>query len=454
MKLHQLFNCLGIYTKKSIPAVIKSENIAEINLQNQAIILRFNNNQQLKLNQNDLNKKIDLKKFQRCFDLDYQALQLYNQATEKFFVDHDLNSVSNFLSKKLGCVIYLINYDHSVLTSTNRSIQDQILNHQTVKKLLKQIRNIPSNGQEHVFKLINHHFINVYWINNKYQKIGQLISINQNTTDQFLINIVLSYFADFTKIISSSKEPASKTNNMTYSKSLELALVDQTTNHITYRPDLLTYLRQKAELTFFSFGFQRKVNEIFLNNLIASISKIFPTGLYCYLGNNIILLTGLKPLNFNQPKLLKSLQKIADNNNISIGISNPFSSITDLFSSYHQANLAMAFNSHTSAVIKFNEIAPYYISALLKNHHRLSLIDPQIANLKSYDLHHHTDYYRTSLNYLLLGFNVSQTAKALHVHHNTVLYRIKQIKKILAYDFKDPRKNSSLFISLILSQYL
>lgn len=76
-----------------------------------------------------------------------------------------------------------------------------------------------------------------------------------------------------------------------------------------------------------------------------------------------------------------------------------------------------------------------------------------ILALRDYDGINHTDYLRTMFYYLHTGRSVQRTAEALHVHRNTVTYRIERIKELFGVDFSSEYWNCQNYLSYIMLSY-
>jgi len=69
---------------------------------------------------------------------------------------------------------------------------------------------------------------------------------------------------------------------------------------------------------------------------------------------------------------------------------------------------------------------------------RPELVDPRIATLEAYDTKHDSAMVDTVEEYLLHFGDVRSAAEALHIHPNTVRYRLRRAEQLLAIDFDDP----------------
>ena len=61
-----------------------------------------------------------------------------------------------------------------------------------------------------------------------------------------------------------------------------------------------------------------------------------------------------------------------------------------------------------------------------------------LQNLLNYDLSHETELAKTLETYLYQRNDINKTAKALHIHRNTLIYRLNKIRDLTEADIDDP----------------
>ena len=76
-----------------------------------------------------------------------------------------------------------------------------------------------------------------------------------------------------------------------------------------------------------------------------------------------------------------------------------------------------------------------------------TMLHPMIRKLIKYDRECHTDYLETFKIYLNNRCNVTETAKQLHMHRNTLLHRVKRIEELLGSSFDDWQLRRMLLLS-------
>lgn len=74
--------------------------------------------------------------------------------------------------------------------------------------------------------------------------------------------------------------------------------------------------------------------------------------------------------------------------------------------------------------------------------------------LRDDDVHFHTDQLHTLYAFLRHDRNLVQTAKALNIHRNTLVYRLKKIQEVTALDLADADIRFHLLLSFEIMKYL
>lgn len=139
-------------------------------------------------------------------------------------------------------------------------------------------------------------------------------------------------------------------------------------------------------------------------------------------------------------------------NDIKIGISSKLKGLTkiDLKAIYEQANVALHFSSiHNKDLFYWDELGyekiMYFMrmTNLLDDYH-LDYLQPLI----NYDNSNDTNLMKTLYVYLQTFFSLKESGEQLHLHPNTVKYRIKKIEDILDLKISDSNQYLNLILGL------
>ena len=77
-----------------------------------------------------------------------------------------------------------------------------------------------------------------------------------------------------------------------------------------------------------------------------------------------------------------------------------------------------------------------------------------LGKVYEHDQLHGTRYIVTLEHYFFHHLNISETAKALFIHRNTLIYRIEKIKEILNTDLKNSEELLKIQLALKIGRLL
>lgn len=103
--------------------------------------------------------------------------------------------------------------------------------------------------------------------------------------------------------------------------------------------------------------------------------------------------------------------------------------------SYEEAQIALAMNiadEKEEPITRYSRMGIFCL--LLEPSHQEELnriIESSLSILEHYDEENDTEYYKTLFCYCENGQSVKHTAEAMHVHYNTIRYRLQMIQKLL-----------------------
>lgn len=134
--------------------------------------------------------------------------------------------------------------------------------------------------------------------------------------------------------------------------------------------------------------------------------------------------------------------------NLSVGISMPVYHVDELCIAYKQAYLAMTGEENPG----MRECKDYALNCLLRQLKEddfvLYLRHPAINVLNNYDNVNNTELLKTLDAYLQHSCSQNQTAEFLHIHLNSLKYRLRRIAEISDIDFKNSEEMFYLQLSL------
>src|SRR5699024_3228303 len=124
---------------------------------------------------------------------------------------------------------------------------------------------------------------------------------------------------------------------------------------------------------------------------------------------------------------------------LSIGIGSELFGIEGIRESYNQAKQAMGF-ADNSSIVSYSE--DWKIERLTHSisHHEYKII---CSDYEEKLRHLGADYIYTIDVFMAYNFSMKETAKKLHIHRNTLIYRLEQITKKVGLD---PRLFEDVFL--------
>jgi sugar diacid utilization regulator len=140
------------------------------------------------------------------------------------------------------------------------------------------------------------------------------------------------------------------------------------------------------------------------------------------------------------------------NNNLSAGLSDPFTDILQIQKSFAQAVKAGELGNRICKEQRLHFYTDYVIShmgeIIAERHDLKDFCHPILSILQQYDIENKSLLLVTLESYLRYVDDPVQAASCLHIHRNTLLYRINKIKELTKIDLNNGDERLKLQISL------
>lgn len=157
------------------------------------------------------------------------------------------------------------------------------------------------------------------------------------------------------------------------------------------------------------------------------------------LEDHMVFILNCHPYHNSVSDFMSSFSYTIREGNFRVGFSNLFQDFSNLKYYYRQAQIAVFSGLQSDSTIwchYFSEQAMSYILQEASGHLPAEYLCAQeLLLLKTYDEENNADYFHTLRTYLDLNMNAVQTAKALYIHHATMVYRLKRLKELINIDF-------------------
>lgn len=126
--------------------------------------------------------------------------------------------------------------------------------------------------------------------------------------------------------------------------------------------------------------------------------------------------------------------------------------------SYREAKVVLdvhtKFPEDTQDIISYQELGVYqFLDILLKERSQTGFDNIVIQKLSEYDRENNTQLIETLRTYLDENENTHKTAAKMHIHLNTLNYRLKRMTDITGFDFSQPHQKFMLYLDLKLLQW-
>ena len=138
---------------------------------------------------------------------------------------------------------------------------------------------------------------------------------------------------------------------------------------------------------------------------------------------------------------LERLASFLEASSLGAGVSMPFADLTESTRYYRQSIRAVDAGILVripGPVFTYEDMITYYAAqTLLKRNDADEFCPESIAIIRAYDAEHGTELCPTLEQYLLHVGDPVTAAKALHVHRNTLLYRVNKVRELTGMDLSD-----------------
>ena len=156
----------------------------------------------------------------------------------------------------------------------------------------------------------------------------------------------------------------------------------------------------------------------------------------------IVFICNLTRLKKSRDYTWRVLSPLLRENMLTAGISTEFCDFKDLYYFYEQAMTAEKTGVSYDPDRGCYPFEEYQIQYLLKQYqgclHKKALIPPGLERLMRYDKEKNTEFIRTLRIYLDSACSTARTISQLHLHRNSLAYRLERIGEVTGMDLDDP----------------
>jgi PucR family transcriptional regulator, proline-responsive transcriptional activator len=177
----------------------------------------------------------------------------------------------------------------------------------------------------------------------------------------------------------------------------------------------------------------------FRDACMSALNSLFPDGHSILDGTNMVVLFSSDEKLNGDSTLIDSITAYLKKTDLVAVLSMAFTELRDAAYRYDQACDILNLNRRLGREDQFVLAEASAFELLLQEaSHKYNLLDychPLVLSLMEYDQREGKDYLSTLRAYAISGMNFTKAAEILHMHRNSVIYRLKQIEEILNFDF-------------------
>lgn len=195
---------------------------------------------------------------------------------------------------------------------------------------------------------------------------------------------------------------------------------------------------------------------LLLDGIRTGLEAILPAAaVLIYQGQIVAVLSGCPHLSLPNETIGK-LSAYCRTNGLYCGLSNAFPDILSLHAHYKQALRAVALGAErtgSAGLFRYADYAPDHLIAQFARHEDpRDFCHPIMRALLDHDRKNGKNLAETLYAYLLFG-TAARTSAALHIHRNTLLYRLNLMNDLLEIDYTDANLRLYLILSYQMEQF-
>lgn len=171
----------------------------------------------------------------------------------------------------------------------------------------------------------------------------------------------------------------------------------------------------------------------------------------------VMLCSGLPTIaqepDIRESYLMRRLTEFFHQKDMILGISDRFHMLSTTRDHYRQALLTanMAARMGLEGAASFSQLMPMPLFwPLVENHDVEAFVPPELMKIRAHDRLHGTNFMETLEVYSLMLFRKKEVAKALHIHVNTLSYRLAQIEELFGIGSQTMRDQLRLVCSFLI----
>lgn len=214
--------------------------------------------------------------------------------------------------------------------------------------------------------------------------------------------------------------------------------------------------RDSFSILYFSFSTQDLPSKDLASFHMQALGDLMPHAIVLSIEEGIVALIRSK---FLSPALFDDmLEPYLTTTEINAGLSEPFDDFHAARTSFLQAKAAVRLGTDSRAagrIFRYKDNAvDHMVKIVIESGYGPTFIHPAIVLIADYDRENQTDLIATLRIYLETQGNQVASAQKLHIHRNSLKYRLQQLNEITGLDFRSTNQQLRLLLSILIRERL
>lgn len=193
------------------------------------------------------------------------------------------------------------------------------------------------------------------------------------------------------------------------------------------------------------------MNDQQVSHLYDIFQPLFPLSLFCYYEYNVLILIDSRKESSAVAEKLMQKEDIMKKRNLKAALSDGFSNITKIERYYQQVKRTQILMNELiekAVVCSYDEVRRYDMFLVNPDIEKWPLyIRSKERQLYEYDKKHGTEFFETLYSYIKNSRSLQAVSDELHIHKNTVTYRVGRIKELFNLNLNDAEVRVGIYLA-------
>ncbi|MEA5024164.1 hypothetical protein SDC9_09274 [bioreactor metagenome] len=196
-------------------------------------------------------------------------------------------------------------------------------------------------------------------------------------------------------------------------------------------------------------------DDTLLNIIVQELTRVFPSAIILDYKDGVVMILRRADFSFDREDLQARLASFVKKFFLTIGVSSVFYDFKNLKRHYDECSLAIKYGlaqEPTLALHFFDDHVFRHLSRFIfVENGKNQFIHTKVELLHHYDLKNNTELVKTLLTYFQFGQSKSLAAEKMHLHRNTLTYRLNSINNLVGIDYSSRNLQEEEIFHIMLS---